>query len=481
MIVADDVYSLAAAELKAASSMALPANDAVYRLREGLFPAQLRVLDDTRRLVPVRCPRRVGKTHVFAAKLLTVAVSKDNALCLYLTITRLNAKRIIWKILKRLAWAAGIAFLANESELTLTLANGSIVMLGGADDTAEIEKWRGNAYDVVIVDECGSFPLELFASLRDDVVEPATMDSRGQQLYGGTPGGLLDGAWYEMSANDAEYVHHWTARENTAVPWLWDEFLALKARRGWDDQHPSWVVEYLGLWFANASKPVYPYDDARNGIDGLPTHTVTNVPLHPSGWRYVLGVDVGFVHSTAFALGAAHELDPRVFVISTEQHKEMLPDQVIAHIRQHYLSVAPWLQIVVDAGGMGKIHERTMSLRGSMSVKAAEKREKPDAVRDLRGQLLSGQAKVLRGPQNDALRSCYATLGWDDKHEAHSKEQEDDVADAVLYMVRELYNYRAHPPELPSEPTAADRAAKIKRDHFKRYAPQANPWAVGEW
>src|SRR5688572_16499864 len=159
----------------------------------------------------------------------------------------------------------------------------------------------------------------------------------------------------------------------------------------------------------------------------------------------------------------------------------MLPDDVIAHIRANYLSQIPWLSIVVDAGGMGKIHERTMSLRGSMAVKAADKREKPDAVRDLRGRLLSGQTKVLNGAQNDAIRAEWSHLGWDDKHEAHSKAQDDDAADAVLYMVRELANYRESAPELPRDPTPAERAARIKAEHMRRFAPRENPWSTSEW
>jgi hypothetical protein len=486
-VVCDDLVELTASRLRAARAVAVePANDAGYLLRAGLFPEQLAALDDGARVKALLCGRRAGKTHVLAAMLIDAVRLSPGALALYLTITRRNAKQIIWRILKRMANEAGLAYVANETDLLLDIGGGGTIMLGGADDTAEIEKRRGFAYDLVIVDECGSFPLELLRQLRDDVIEPATADHQGDQVYSGTPGKVLEGPWYEMTRPDSKRsrnvsLHTWTAADNTAVANLWASVLEIKRDRGYGDDHPTWLAEYLGRWVADESILVYPYDDARNGIDGLPTHTVTGIHLAPSGWRYVLGVDVGFVHATAFALGCCHEDDPRDFVVRTEKHKGMLPDQVIDHIRTHYLAQTPWLSIVVDAGGMGKIHERTMSLRGSMGVKAADKREKPDAVRDLRGRLLSGQTKILRGAQNDAIRGEYAMLGWDDKHEAHNKQQDDDCADAVLYMIRELQNFREFADDIPKPPTPAEVAAKIKREHLQRYAPKVDPWTTSDW
>lgn len=461
----NEIVSRAAHELHHGRPAAAIAIDRVAKLRDGLFDAQLKALDELADVFAVRCPRRAGKTHFFAAKLLTVASSKPNSLCLYLTLTRINAKRIIWRILKMMAHAAGISYVPHETELTLTLSNGSIIILGGADAIDEIEKWRGPAYDLVIVDECGSFPIELLRQLRDDVVEPATADRNGQQIYGGTPGDVPDGPWHELSPNDGGPVpvHHWSARDNTAVPGLWDRFLLIKKMRGWNDDHPTWIREYLGLWVLDPSKLIYPFNPEINYFEELPERTPSGRILMASGWRYVLGCDVGYVHACAFILVACHEYDPHDYVISATKHGELLPDTFAAIIAS-YLDVYPGLQVVVDTGGMGKIHAQWATLREHLPVSAAEKRDKPSAIRDARGRMLAGRVKLRRGEATAPLRTEMNALGWDKHHLHHNPEQEDHACDGFLYALRKLRNFAVE--DLPGPSVPLDI---LEEERFIRY------------
>lgn len=445
----------------------------------GLTAVQRGVLDVLNEPLAMLWGRRTGKTHVLP-RLLLRGADEPGTWSVYLTKTRKNAKLLLWRWLKQAARQLQIPHRTNETDLVMEVDGGGSILLGGADDLAAIERWRQFGWKRAVLDEMGVYPDDLLTVLIDDVIQPATADHGGQIVYSGTPGYLLGGRWYELSGPDAPIrVSRADARSNTAVPGIWDRILEIKRERGWADDHPTWVREYLGQWVQDAGSLVYPYSPKLNGCAGLPTHTITGVRLPPGGWRYALGVDVGFVDATAFVLLAAHELDPRDFVVQSEEYTGMLPEEVAEHIRHEYMARYPKLQIAMDTGGMGKIHEATTRRRYALPVHAAEKREKPDAIRDFRGRIQSGRIQVLDGAQNDAIRACWAKLGWDKKREHHHPDQEDHSADAALYADRLLHNYRSDAPELPRPLTSEEEAARLREAFRRRHMPKQSKWSSG--
>lgn len=425
--------------------------------------------------------RRTGKTYLLPRVLLRDA-EEPGTWSVYLTKTRLNAKQLLWRWLKKAARDLGIPYTTNESDLVLERPGGGNILLGGANDLSAIERWRQYGWKRVVLDEMGVLDEDpnLLETLIDDVIEPATTDHGGLAVFAGTPGYLLGKRWHHLSGpNSPIRVINADARSNTAVPGLWARILALKAKHGWSDDHPTWVREYLGQWVLDESSLVYPFDPERNSCSGLPTHTVTGVRLEQSGWRYCLGVDVGYVDATAFVLGCCHELDPRAFIVQSESHTGWLPDRTAEHIRSEYLARYPWLRVVVDAGGMGKVHAETLRHRyPEIPAVAAEKTEKPDAIRDLRGRVLSGQVQVLDGAQNDALRACWGRLGWDKARLHHHPDQDDHEADAALYMDRALRHWLMTAPDLPQPLTPAQEAARLREAYKRRHKPRPNAWGT---
>ena len=93
-----------------------------------------------------RCSRRAGKTHLAAVGLITAAVGMDNLLVPYITLSIKNARRIVWNTLRDLerGWGFGMEFLENQ--LTVRFPNGSQIIMGGWQEEAEIEKFRGPRY-----------------------------------------------------------------------------------------------------------------------------------------------------------------------------------------------------------------------------------------------------------------------------------------------------------------------------------------------
>ena len=93
---------------------------------------------------------------------------------------RSQAKSVVWEYLK--FYSQPIAADSNESELTVTLLNGSKIRLFGADNADAI---RGLGFSGIYMDEFGDFK----SSVWGNVIRPALSDRQGWAVFGGTPKG----------------------------------------------------------------------------------------------------------------------------------------------------------------------------------------------------------------------------------------------------------------------------------------------------
>jgi len=111
-----------------------------------------------------------------------------------------QAKRVAWAYLLRAA--AGAAAAVNIAELTVTLVNGSKIMLFGADNPDAL---RGLYFDGVVIDE----PAQMRGRVFSEIIRPALADRIGWCLFIGTPMGKnefwklreqarTDPAWFYM-------------------------------------------------------------------------------------------------------------------------------------------------------------------------------------------------------------------------------------------------------------------------------------------
>lgn len=438
-----------------------------------LFDKQVAVWNDTRKVKALRCGRRAGKSVFAAAWLLQGALDKAGTLNLYITLTRRNAKLIIWPSLKWLDARFNLGCTFNEAELTCTLPNGSTVMLGSCIHRVEIERYRGPTYFRVVVDECGSFPPYL-EPLYKDILRPATIDHDGEILFAGTPPITWSGFWFDMVGPESSMtipVYHWTMFDNPHLPHAARLAAEIREENGWSEDHPTYVREYKGICVEDLSDLVYPFVIEKNQAESLPD-------VHDSdGWRYVLGVDIGFTDAAAFVLTACHEELKNEYVLRSEKHTEWLTGQVAQRIRW-YTEHFPGCVTVMDTGGMGKVHAEEARKRYGLAVEAAEKKEKRSAVRLTRDRLIASRVKLLAGECNDALRDEWATLRWDDKHELPADGQEDHASDACIYALRRLRHYSHKPVEAKPQPGTPEyyreEIRAMEQAHLRRYIQQSD-------
>jgi hypothetical protein len=148
--------------------------------------------------------RRFGKTHLAMYELLRFASRKPNSKIFYVAPTYRMAKEIMWKQLKKKVTEHKWIKYANETELSLTLRNGSQISLKGADKSPD--NLRGVGLDFLLLDEYADIPFEAWS----EVLRPTISDRHvtGNVLFVGTPRGF--GNWsYEIYqkglGNDPEW------------------------------------------------------------------------------------------------------------------------------------------------------------------------------------------------------------------------------------------------------------------------------------
>lgn len=127
--------------------------------------------------------RRAGKTVMCINDLIDKAIQCKLPMPRYSYVAPLykQAKDIAWNYLKHYA-APLLAKPPMESELSVTLKNGAVVRLYGADNPDAL---RGVYHDGVILDEYGDMQPRLFG----EVIAPALVDRQGWVVFIGTPKG----------------------------------------------------------------------------------------------------------------------------------------------------------------------------------------------------------------------------------------------------------------------------------------------------
>lgn len=432
----------------------------------GCFPKQRAFIQDPHRGKAALCTRRAGKSYGVAAAHCIALLQGGNGA--YIAPTAKQARRIMWHgraglkaVARRFKIDAdshpqyGVEF--NNTELIVTCrGNQASVMLGGAETQDDCEKFRGEAYKLVTIDEPASFKAHL-DYLLDEVLEPTLLDEDGTLALVGTPGRVLAGKFYEITSGQkgppadddvdedvklADWsVHHWSVFDN---PYLKNAttFLARVFRRhGWNatDPPPRAQREYGGKWVRETETLCYPYADA-NLVDALPGG---------HEWRYVKGLDLGVMAIEVVAYAPTH---PAVYFV--EGWKKNVGLSSLADKMREFdwrYPNAPWMG---DYGALGKQIIDEFNLRYKFGIRAAEKRDKAAYMEALAEDLRAGRAKVVRG---NPILAEWDVLQWaeptgDPKQDQKRQEHpgfENHLSDAGLYAWREAKHWCFVNPEPP--------------------------------
>lgn len=401
-------------------------------------PKQLNFILDKSKFKAAHCSRRAGKTYSLAVDMIHTALDVGGIELAYITLSRTSAKRILWRQLLKFNADYELNAHINQTELTLTFPNNSIIHLAGAKDQEEIEKFRGMAFYKIYIDECQSFK-SFFGYLVEEILLHTLKDYDGQLILTGTPNAICAGPFFEACHNIGDFqgysVHHWSILDNVAIEeksgkspdtMLQEEL----TRRNVDSSDPKYRRESLGLWVKDLNSLVFQYDEKKNLFDELPKGT---------SFDYIIGVDLGF--DDAFALSVLAYTSDHNTVYHVEEHVKsgLTPSQCAAVLRQYVDRYSP-TKIVADTGGLGKAIVEEFKQRHNLDVEPAEKKNKFEYIELFNDDLTAGKFKVFSTSQ--AIHD-WKHIEWDDSNNKRkiSGGFHSDIADAILYAWRECYHY----------------------------------------
>lgn len=415
---------------KRAAAVSAPTR--TFSLIDYCFDKQLAFIQDSARFKTAVCSRRAGKTIACAADLLVTALSLPGDVA-YITLSRRNAKRIIWRELLKLNKEYALGGKIDGTELTIQMPNGNIIHISGAKDEAEIERFRGMSLRKVYIDEAQSFR-GYIKELIEDVIEPALTDYYGTLVLIGTPGPIPAGFFYDISHSKGWSHHHWTMQDNPHIRLKSGkdplEIIAeLAERRGLSVNSPSILREYFGQWVKDADSLVYHFDPSRNIYYDL-----------PNDLRYVFGVDIGWKDADAIAVLGYSESQRKVYLVEEYIRSKNDITSLVEQIKLMKDKYDP-TKIVMDAGALGRKIQEEIRMRHSLHVEAAEKARKSEFIALLNDDLRTGR---LLAPKQSRFEEDSYLVQWDYSNPERpviSTGYHTDIGDAVLYAWRECKHF----------------------------------------
>jgi hypothetical protein len=156
------------------------------RVSTGYVPHrfQQEIHDGLKRFSVLVCHRRFGKTFLAINTLIDAALrtKKSAARYAYVAPFLKQAKQVSWDYLRRFSLVI-LGTKANESEMSISFPNGSLIRLYGSDNG---EAMRGVYLDGVVIDEVADCRIETWP----EIIRPALADRKGWCLFIGTPKGM---------------------------------------------------------------------------------------------------------------------------------------------------------------------------------------------------------------------------------------------------------------------------------------------------
>lgn len=411
------------------------------------FPQQKRFVDDPSKLKALWCTRRASKSFTAGLYMIKECLENPGINCLFIGLTRLSAKGIIWKdILKVINQKHNLGADFNATELHMTLPNGSIIHLTGIDaDEDEMDKLLGKKYRLVCLDESSFYTVNMhrlvYGILKPAVADPNSKGERGTICMMGTSSNFTKGLFYDITTGvePGWSLHTWSAHDNPYVRIQWQEELdEIENLRPLFKETPLFKQWYLNQWVIDTEKLVYKFNPDKNLFDKRPDR------LKPTGWSYVLGVDLGYEDDSAFVLCAFHENDPILYIVSTFNKKHMDITDVANKIKE-YMTNYEVGKVIVDGSDKQSVEE--MRRRHGVPLEAAEKQGKSDFIELLNAELIQAKIKINNkcvNLMNELMGLVWKTTG--DVIDLPRKEHPslpNHLCDALLYSWRYCYSYMA--------------------------------------
>ena len=295
--------------------------------------ARKEILYDKHRYKCIVSGRRWGKT-MFSIIWLLYPEFKHNERRWIIYPTYRQAKMVAWSTLKQFFKNQNVKI--NETELSITLDNGSTVELKGADASAD--KIRGVSLNRVVLDEY-AFMKE---SVWSEVIQPMTVQEKAEALFVGTPNGLQN-HFYDMFVKGQSENNDLKSWQFTTIEGGWiDQEEIERAKKNLDAR--TFKQEYEASFESVQNKAAYNFN--RN------VHVKT-LDISP---RQFWGVDFG-VASYMTAVKICEYVDGSIYVFDEIGLQNSNTFELAKLMQQK----GPGLPVYPDPAGMARTSNSTTS------------------------------------------------------------------------------------------------------------------------
>jgi len=359
------------------------------KILEDLIDPAKPIAASTSRRKAIQVSRRGAKSYSICSILLYRALTRPGTRHLFLALTFKNVKRIAWVTLEKLCKKYGVRYKANGTAGTLTLQNGSVIELAGADgNEALADRFLGAYFDTIAIDEAGSFDPRELDYLIDHVLTPTLIDTYGDLYLLGSPQEIDKGRFFEACHNKHGYEHFsWTTDKN---PYIAENFLKeikelLEINP--EIENAAWFRRnYRNEWARDEGDLVYKL----SSINLIPTLPANNRVI-----QYLGGIDFGYEDPCAFVVGCILANDPTLYIIYSYKEKHLGHDD-IAHIVSELEIKYPGITFYADSASKMTIVD--LSTKYGCNVVSCKKTgTKVERINSINTELLLGRVKLVEG------------------------------------------------------------------------------------
>lgn len=385
---------------------------------------QQQISDDPSRYKVVSSGRRFGKSYLAINEMAKFA-RFPNRRVLAVAPTYKQVKNVLWDDLKAMLIERNWVKKINETELTVTLVNGSKITLRSADN---FDALRGGKYDFLVMDECADINPEAFFS----VLRPTLSDRKGHALFVGTPKGM--GNWFFDLWNNAKTLDDWASWQFTTLDGGNVDAEEIEAARR-DMDARTFEQEYLAQFVNYAGVIFYAY-------------TEDNIEHHPGIEPYTpiyCGVDfnrspISCAVATKTANGLHFFDEIEIYGSNTNELAEEIRNRYGFQRQIYVFPDATGKRLNTNSNGISD--HIILHNAGFKVITDAANPPVADAISSVNALLCNtnGERNLLIDPKCKKIRECM--IKWTYKEGTRVPDKDsgyDHMADSLRYVTHKLF------------------------------------------
>lgn len=411
----------------------------LYRIRQTLYDMQQEVFDNNidQRIIIINS-RRSGKSELLGRMAVKGLLHEDGHV-VYINRTSTAAIRQIKNPLQTALEQTNLRITQGSVEnQEIHFSNGSQLLIIGNNNSADINKLRGERISMCLLDECGH--QRNMRQLLREVIGPAMKDYADSQLVlVGTPPRIPHTFVEECWNNPSWKKYHWTFQDNPFIPNRDKVIEEVCEEYGCDPNSAFIQREYFGNMEA--------YDTDAKWIK---KYSITEVAQLPRTFSHAyVGVDWGYEDKAAVISVLCDNIQKRAYVVdSWSEAKKGIVEisneikRQVEELTEKY-NIARPVQVICDNNEKGAVAD-LHSVYKLKNVYTAYKYDKDMALDQLNDFLCSNRITFIKGKCNPLIEDADNTL-WkrDEETDRILHEIDDDLYHpnslmALLYVSRQF-------------------------------------------